>query len=131
MPKILTILPPEVQALIPNGIDKFAPRCVVCTNTVPEKRARGRSKDTCSPPCHAVLRLYRKFVIRTSKCLACYQPSTPEERAEFKRWRQARGDLRLKPGNPKRAKPVTTEANTETEIRVDSGATDSLACGVS
>ena len=123
-------LSPEVAALIPDGIDKFVPHCIVCTKPVPENRARGRSKDTCSPPCHAVRQLYRKFVIQTSKCLACYHPASPAERAEFKEWRKARGDLRRTLGTPRR-KPVTTEANTETEIRVDAEASDSLGCELS
>ena len=91
---------PEVAALIPDGIDKFVPRCVVCTKPVPANRARGRSKDTCGPDCHAVLRLYRKFTVQTSKCIACYHPSTEAERLDFKRWRQARGKLREFTGRP-------------------------------
>lgn len=103
MPKQLVKLD-EAQraALLPNGIEGFVPRCVVCGSTVPLKRARGRSKDTCKAECHAVLREYRKFVIYSSRCPTCYHPSTPQERAEFIAWRKARGDRRNGRGRPPR-----------------------------
>lgn len=97
---------PEVLALIPNGIENFIPRCIVCTKAVPANRARGRSKDTCSPACHAVRQLYRKWVLQTSKCLACLHPSTPKEREEFRNWRKDRGDVRRKKGRPELTKSL-------------------------
>jgi hypothetical protein len=93
-------LAPELAALIPDGIEKFIPRCIVCSKTVPANRARGRSKDTCSPACHRVRQLYRTFVVLTSKCLACHHPSSPTERADFIRWRKDRGHIRDRMGRP-------------------------------
>jgi hypothetical protein len=87
--------------LIPNGIENFIPRCIVCTSPVPAKRATSRSKDTCGPECHKVLRAYRKHVLKSTKCPACYHPSTPAERKEFQNWRKARGDRRHSVGRPK------------------------------
>jgi len=92
---------PRVDPLIPNGIENFVPRCVVCTNPVPAKRATGRSKDTCGPECHKVLRAYRQHVLKSTKCPACYHPSTPAERKEFIAWRKMRGDRRQSVGRPK------------------------------
>lgn len=97
---------PEVLALIPDGIENFVPRCVVCTAEVPKKRRSSRSKSTCSPPCHAVFTLYRKHLLISSKCIACYHPATPAERAEYREWRKARGNLRRKKGRPKVEKPI-------------------------
>jgi hypothetical protein len=91
---------------------KLVLRCIICTEPIPAKRARGRSKDTCGPECHAKLRAYRKWVVQTSKCPNCYHPATPEERADFKAWRKARGHVREKRGNPRR-KAVALEDNSK------------------
>ncbi len=91
---------PEINPLIPNGIENFVPSCIVCRSPVPAKRATGRSKDTCSPECHKVRQAYRKWVIRKSKCPNCYHPSTPEERRDFLRWRKDRGQIREHGGRP-------------------------------
>lgn len=98
---------PEINPLIPDGIEKFVPFCIVCRQPVPKKRATGRSKDTCSPECHKVLRKYRKYVLESSHCPACYHPSTPEQRREFIAWRKSRGDRRATLGRP----PVKREEN--------------------
>lgn len=91
---------PEINPLIPNRIENFTPYCIVCKQPVPKKRATGRSKDTCGPECHKVLRKYRKYVLESSHCPACYHPSTPEQRREFIAWRKARGDRRESLGRP-------------------------------
>ncbi len=91
---------PEINPLIPNGIENFVPSCIVCRNPVPLKRATGRAKDTCSPECQKVRQAYRRWVVRRTKCPNCYHPSTPEERADFLRWRKDRGMLREKGGRP-------------------------------
>ena len=91
----------QVNPLIPDGIEKFIPSCVVCRQPVSAKRATGRSKDTCSPECNKVLRKYREFCLRKSRCPACYHPSTPAERLDFIAWRKARGDVRAGRGRPK------------------------------
>lgn len=97
---------PQINPLIPNGIENLTLRCVVCTNEVPKKRARGRSKDTCGTECNKILRDYRKWVIRSSHCPTCYHPSTPEERKLFLQWRKSRGDRREGRGRP----PAQTDA---------------------
>ena|ERR1700733_10407557 len=110
-------LAPEILTLIPNGIENFCPHCIVCTSPVPASRARGRSKDTCSPACHAVRQLYRRFVVQTSKCIACFHPATPEERADFKEWRKDRGHLRRKTGKPLKLKSdLTAVSECETDL---------------
>lgn len=103
----MTPLPePEVNPLIPDGIEKFCPRCIVCTNFVPPKRATSRSKDTCSPECHKVLRAYRKHMINSRYCPACYHPSSPEERRDFIQWRKFRGERAERPGRKKKPQPI-------------------------
>lgn len=96
---------PEVLALIPNGIDNFCPHCVVCTQELPEKRRRAFRRPTCSPTCHAAWLLYKKFLLSSTKCIACWAPSTPSERLLFREWRQAQGKLRRTLGRPR--KPAT------------------------
>jgi hypothetical protein len=111
MPKIL---PPEVLALIPNGIENFVPRCIVCGSNVPLSRARSRSRDTCSPPCATVKQIYRRWLLQTTKCIACYHPSTPAERDDFRQWRKERRGARKK-GRPKGKKILdnsTVESST-------------------
>jgi hypothetical protein len=91
---------PKVAEALAN-IAAFTPACVVCGDPVPRKRATGRSKDTCSPGCHRVLRAFRKYVNDSSYCPSCRHPCSPEERADFRRWRKDRGEVREKPGRPK------------------------------
>jgi hypothetical protein len=97
MPKSLA---PEVLALIPDGIQEFIPRCVVCTSAVPSNRRSGITRHTCSPPCQKVWTLFRGYLLSTRKCVACLHPATPGERAEYREWRRSRGDLRQKKGRP-------------------------------
>jgi len=111
---VTTPAPLSFNPLIPEGIEKFVPSCVVCKAPVPKKRATSRSKDTCSKECQAVLRAYRKFNIESRYCPSCYHPSTPEERKEFRLWRKHRGDLRERPGRPpvKKAEAAIPEMKT-------------------
>lgn len=88
------------ERILAMGIENFKPRCVVCTLEVPPKRATSRMKDTCSSECHKVLKAFKKFNILRRHCPACYHPSSPEERADFIRWRKSRGDRREKVGRP-------------------------------
>jgi hypothetical protein len=92
-----------IEELIPNGIENFVPRCIVCTEPVSLKRSRGRSKATCSPVCNDVLKRWRIYVVQTSRCPNCYHPSSPEERDLFRQWRKDRGDRRSKRGRPPKA----------------------------
>lgn len=105
----------QIKLLIPEGIERFVPSCVVCKSPVPRKRATGRSKDTCGPVCHKVLRMYRDYILRSGHCPACYHPSTPKERAEFIQWRKSRGDRRDKAGRPKINKEGNSDAMQQTD----------------
>jgi hypothetical protein len=92
-------LPPEVLALVPNGIENLVLRCVVCGDSLPPSR---RTIGDHAGPCHKVRVLYRRYIIQLTKCIACLHPSTPKEREEYKQWRKSRGDLREKCGKPKK-----------------------------
>lgn len=112
-------LSPEVLALIPNGIENFVPRCWVCTAEIPKQRRTSLTrKGTCSPPCHAVWRLYKKFLLTSSRCRSCFHPSTPEERDLFRDWNRARereaGIVRRKRGRPTLAEMARNEPNSAT-----------------
>jgi hypothetical protein len=108
--------PQEVSALIPNGIEAFQPKCCVCGDDVPRRRATGRSKHTCKPACQQVMQLFKKHNVFTTRCKTCFHPSTPKEREDFKAWRRTRGELREGRGRPKR---------TEHEKLIDAEATNS------
>lgn len=92
-------LPPEVLALVPNGIENLVLRCVVCGDPLPPSR---RTIGDHAGPCHKVRVLYRRYIIQLTKCIACLHPSTPADREHFKQWRKSRGDLREKCGKPKK-----------------------------
>lgn len=98
-----------INPLIPNGIENLQLRCVICGEFVPAKRATSRSKFTCSPECRAVLLQFQKYQLQKKCCPACYHPSTPQEREEFKKWRKARGDVREKRGNPQKTRKKKVE----------------------
>lgn len=119
MPKVI---PPEVLALAPNGFEHFFLRCVVCGLELPSsRRAYGHHAGACSK----TYKLFCRFLISRKKCLACQQPATPEERAEFKAWRRSRGDIGDRPGKVKGKKyPKKTLDNPEG----DSGTPDIALC---
>lgn len=102
----------EPNPLIPNGIEQLILRCVVCSNEVPRKRATGRSRNTCSKECNAVYRSFRTYLVRSMRCPACYHPSTPDERKDFREWRKNRGDIRAKKGRPPNQDKARSEAFT-------------------
>ena len=89
-------------------IETFLPSCVVCRSPVPAARAHSRSRETCSAACALYWRQYHRYVLMQTRCPSCYHPSTPEERADFKRWRKSRGDLRDKVGRPPKKKVLTS-----------------------
>jgi hypothetical protein len=111
-------LPPEVLALIPDGIENLVLSCTVCREPLPISR---RAVGDHAGACHKVRVLHRKYAIRLARCISCLHPSTPEERELFKAWRRSRGELREHGGRPKRAPKSPTEA-------IDTEAFDSLAC---
>lgn len=94
-----------------SDISQFTPRCIVCTQPVPRRRATSRSKETCSPECAGVLRAFKKFNILARRCPTCWHPSTPAEREEFKAWRRSTGKLRDRAGKPSRKVGELTAEN--------------------
>jgi hypothetical protein len=90
------------------------PRCLFCGDPITDrKRARLRRNTTCSKEHADALKEWRQWVFSQKKCLACWTPSSPAERADFRAWRRARGERGEKPGakkGSKRAKPVDTWA---------------------
>ena len=92
------LLAPEVLALIPDGIENLILRCVICAEPLPASR---RSIGDHAGACHKVRVLYRRYMIKLSKCISCLHPSTAAQREEFKQWRRARGDIRDRGGRPK------------------------------
>jgi len=93
-------LPPEVLALIPEGIENLVLSCTVCRLPLPSAR---RTVGDHAGACHRVRVLFRRHAIKLARCIACLHPSTPAERAEFKLWRKARGDIRERGGRPAKA----------------------------
>ena len=109
---------------LPEEIAAVQLKCIVCTDAIPEQRVR-RRKDTCSAACYNLLLHYRKSLYRLWNCPTCLSPNTPEEREEFKLWRQSRG-RRSGPGRPPKedraVKPVDTETPERDSISADSQA---------
>lgn len=75
-----------------DGIDNFVPSCVVCRNPLLRERTT-HNRETCSAECTDIWRQYCADLAASRHCPSCWHPSTPEERAEFREWRKARGDL--------------------------------------
>jgi hypothetical protein len=82
-------LPPEVLALIPNGMEHLVLCCTVCRGELPNNR---RAYGHHAGACHKVVMLHRRYVLSLTKCPSCLHPASPEERAEFSAWRRARGE---------------------------------------
>lgn len=97
----------QVPKMTPEELQAFLPRCMVCGDPIPERRARAR-KETCGKPaCGIALKQWRRAVLESKKCPACYHPSTPEEREDFRQWRRERGQIQRRAGNPHGKKPKT------------------------
>lgn len=103
-------LPPEVLALIPDGIEKLVLRCTVCAEPLPDSR---RAVGDHAGACHKVRVLHRRYSIQRRKCISCLHPATPAEREAFKQWRRERGDIRARGGRPKKSH-ARLPSNTET-----------------
>lgn len=115
--------PEQVETSDP--IEAMQLRCIVCTNPVPAKRATSRSKNTCSPECYKRLKQFHALQLQRVKCPACYHPSTPEERKDFREWRKHRGDVREGRGRPpvmREKKLLTALDSTLTMMRAASQA---------
>jgi hypothetical protein len=78
--------------------------CVVCQKELTDERVL-RKAVTCSPE-HAAelkkIRLRRRASVQRI-CKLCYQPSNPEERRLFKKWRKETQGLRER-GRPRKKK---------------------------
>lgn len=92
-------LPPEVLALIPNGIESLILRCMICGEALPNSR---RAIGDHAGACHKVRVLHRRYMVNLTKCIACLHPATAEEREEYRRWRKHRGDTGERPGRQKK-----------------------------
>jgi hypothetical protein len=85
--------------------------CVICKKPVPEERVMLKAV-TCSTAHTTQLANLRRRKRDAKKCRYCQQPSTLEERKEFKLWRDSnRVETR---GRKKKAKtPAPPEASAE------------------
>lgn len=63
-------------------------RCQVCGEQIAPERAKKRSNTCANKECINALRRFRLNILQMGKCPHCYHPSTPEEWAEFRAWRQ-------------------------------------------
>ena len=116
-PKDLT---PEELSLMPNGIENVVLYCCVCREPLPIKR---RTVGDHAGACHKVRVLFRKYKIAQTKCISCLHPTTPEERADFKRWRKSRGDIRERGGRAKGQKNrIAPNSATSEEMPLDNPA---------
>lgn len=68
--------------------------CTICQDPIPEGRAT-RQTATCSEKCKNKLDTIRANQRKARKCPYCLHPATPEEREEFRLWRQNRGDRKV------------------------------------
>lgn len=75
-----------------DDLKTFAPKCAICGTPITEERQK-RRKKTCSDEHTKLLMQWTRHYRSKIRCVACYRPSTPEERAEFKAWRQSRGEI--------------------------------------
>lgn len=69
--------------------DKFAGfqlRCIMCPNFIPADRPK--RAVTCSKECSQARKDYGRALQDRTECRYCERPSTPAERARYKRWRK-------------------------------------------
>jgi hypothetical protein len=71
------------------SLDHVKVFCVVDGKEVPPDRKKRRS-ITCSDACAAARNSYLREKKELKKCKYCSQPSTPEERTDFRLWRAER-----------------------------------------
>lgn len=72
-----------------SHLDEVPMFCVMCSTEVPLERKRKRSV-TCSDDCSKKRGNYLRERKELRKCKYCNQPSTPEERDDFRAWRRDR-----------------------------------------
>ena len=68
-------------------LNSFTRHCVVCTKPIPDKARR--DVVTCSKECVKIRRKVMIAMLDAVRCKYCQRPSTPEERARYRRWRLA------------------------------------------
>lgn len=83
-------------------------RCTVCGEPIPADREK-RKAATCTPECALTLKSYRRNAPQAKRCRHCGMPSTPEERADFLRWRRDRGHAQEKRGRPRTKETKTND----------------------
>lgn len=71
------------------NLDSVKVFCVVCGGVVPDDRKHRRS-ITCSDACAKTRNAYLRARAEAKRCKYCSQPSTPEQRDDFKAWRRER-----------------------------------------
>ena len=64
--------------------------CVVCQKVIPEDRDK-RKATTCSPECLTIRKQALRNRMDLKRCRYCLRPSTPQDRAQFNRWRKQQG----------------------------------------
>lgn len=87
------IAEPAKQAkLTDEELEAFAPKCVVCGDPIAAERV-AKNKKTCSEEHTKVHQQYQRHRQSLRKCPSCLRPCTPEQRKDYKRWRQHRGEI--------------------------------------
>lgn len=95
----------RVPKMTAEELAVFLPRCMVCGDEIPDRRAKARKETCAKPACQLALKQYRRAVLESRKCPTCYKPSTPAERESFRQWRYDTNQIRKGRGRP----PVARE----------------------
>jgi predicted nucleic acid-binding Zn ribbon protein len=114
-------------------LEQIAPKCCVCGEPISEDRQK-RRKTTCSDNHSKVHQQYRRHLWSKTRCASCYRPSTPQERKEFRSWRQSEGFVMqtIVRGRPKKTRTRQLEDAIEAALtaldtlQLEDGQTDTL-----
>ena len=68
-------------------------RCIIDGRLIPALRIRRNRSCTCSEECHKEYLVRLKDVMSVKDCPRCHRPSTPGQRAAFRRFRYAEQEL--------------------------------------
>ncbi len=69
-----------------DKFEGFQLRCIMCPNFIPADRPK--RAVTCSKECSQARKDYGRALQDRTECRYCERPSTPLERARYKRWRR-------------------------------------------
>lgn len=97
--------------LTPDYLVNLPMHCVICTRPLPEDRI-AKGAITCRPAekdCAKIHKMARRARRDMRSCRHCYRPSTPEQRADFKRWMRERGMV-------KRGRPAKKEKKQHAKV---------------